>query len=56
VFYFFDPFELPVMGPVIDNMKKSLENHPRKVFIAYVNPTLLRGYGELWISQEDREI
>ena len=39
VFYFFDPFELPVMSPVIDNMKKSLEKHPRKVFIAYVNPT-----------------
>ena len=39
VFYFFDPFELPVMAPVIDNMKKSLEKHPRKVFIAYVNPT-----------------
>jgi SAM-dependent methyltransferase len=39
VFYLCDPFELPVMNPVIDNLKKSLENHPRKVFIAYLNPT-----------------
>jgi SAM-dependent methyltransferase len=39
VFYLGDPFELPVMSRVIDRMKKSVEKHPRKVFIAYLNPT-----------------
>jgi SAM-dependent methyltransferase len=39
VFYFFDPFELPIMSAVVENMKRSLQKHPRKVFIAYVNPT-----------------
>ena len=39
VFYFFDPFELPIMSVVIENMRQSLHRHPHKVFIAYVNPT-----------------
>jgi protein-L-isoaspartate O-methyltransferase len=39
VFYFFDPFPLPVMSAVIENIGRSLLKHPRKVFLAYVNPT-----------------
>ena len=39
VFYLGDPFELPVMSRVIERMKKSVEKHPRIVFIAYLNPT-----------------
>lgn len=39
VFYFFDPFELPIMSAVIENMRQSLQRHPHKIFIAYVNPT-----------------
>ena len=39
VLYFFDPFPLPVMSAVIDNLRQSLQQHPRKVLLAYVNPT-----------------
>lgn len=39
VFYFFDPFELPIMSAVMDNMRQSLQRHQHKVSIAYVNPT-----------------
>ncbi len=38
VFYFFDPFKLPVMSAVLENIRKSIEKHPRRVFIVYVNP------------------
>jgi hypothetical protein len=38
VFYFFDPFNLPVMSAVLENIKQSLEKYPRKIFIVYVNP------------------
>jgi hypothetical protein len=38
VFYFFDPFKLPVMTAVIENIKKSLMECPRKIFIVYLNP------------------
>jgi len=38
VFYFFDPFNLPVMSAVLQNIRQSLEKHPRKIFIVYVNP------------------
>jgi hypothetical protein len=39
VFYLFDPFPLPVVSAVIENLRQSLLRHPRKVFLAYVNPT-----------------
>jgi len=39
VFYFFDPFKLPVMSVVLENIRQSLEKQPRKIFIAYVHPT-----------------
>jgi SAM-dependent methyltransferase len=38
VFYFFDPFQLPVMTAVVENIKKSLKECPRKIFIVYLNP------------------
>jgi SAM-dependent methyltransferase len=40
VYYFFDPFKLPVMSAVLDNIKQSLQKHPRKIFLIYVNPEL----------------
>jgi len=39
VFYFFDPFPLEVMSAVIENIGQSLLRYPRRVFLAYVNPT-----------------
>jgi SAM-dependent methyltransferase len=40
VYYFFDPFRLPVMSVVIDNLRQSLQKHPRKIFLVYVNAEL----------------
>jgi len=39
VFYFFDPFKLPVVRAVMGNIRESLSEHPRKVFVVYVNPS-----------------
>ena len=38
-FYFFDPFPCSVMQDVIDNIKKSILDQPRKVTIIYLNPS-----------------
>ena len=38
-FYFFDPFPCNVMNDVIDNIKKSIHEYPRKVTIIYLNPS-----------------
>jgi SAM-dependent methyltransferase len=37
-FYFFDPFPCNVMCDVIDNIEKSILEHPRKITIIYLNP------------------
>jgi SAM-dependent methyltransferase len=39
VFYFFDPFELPILRAVIENIRQSLQGNQHRIFIAYVNPT-----------------
>ena len=38
VFYFFNPFGEEVLQKVIDNIKESLKQHPRKVYCIYLNP------------------
>jgi hypothetical protein len=40
VYYFFNPFKLPVMSAVLDKIKQSLEKYPRKIFLVYVNAEL----------------
>ncbi len=37
-FYFFDPFPCKVMQDVINNIEKSILEHPRKTTIIYLNP------------------
>jgi SAM-dependent methyltransferase len=38
VFYFFNPFGEDVLQKVIDNIKESVKQHPRKVYCIYLNP------------------
>lgn len=38
VFYFYNPFEDPVMRRVLSNIEASLLKSPRKVHLVYVNP------------------
>ena len=38
VFYFFNPFGEEVLQKVIDNIKESIKQHPRKVYCIYLNP------------------
>jgi 16S rRNA G966 N2-methylase RsmD len=40
VIYFFFPFDRPVMEPVIQNLNRSLSDHPRDVILVYLNPIL----------------
>src|SRR5262249_34619117 len=35
VLYFNNPFNEPIMAKVLANIKKSIEDHPRELFIAY---------------------
>jgi SAM-dependent methyltransferase len=38
VFYFFNPFGEDVLQKVVDNIKESVKQHPRKVYCIYLNP------------------
>jgi hypothetical protein len=38
IFFFFNPFDRVMMHKVVRNIKHSLADHPRKVYVAYVNP------------------
>jgi hypothetical protein len=38
VFYFFMPFDEPILGDVLDKMKASVDAHPREVTILYIKP------------------
>jgi SAM-dependent methyltransferase len=38
VFYFFNPFGEDILQKVIDNIKESVKQHPRKVHCIYLNP------------------
>jgi SAM-dependent methyltransferase len=40
IVYFFFPFDRPVMEPVIQNLNRSLVEHPRDVILVYHNPIL----------------
>lgn len=37
VFYLFNPFEQPIMENVLENIRRSLQDHPHKILIAYYN-------------------
>lgn len=37
VFYMYNPFQGPKMERMMDNIRHSLEKHPRKILIAYLN-------------------
>ena len=38
VFYFFNPFGEDIMQQVINNIKRSVKQHPRKIYCIYLNP------------------
>jgi hypothetical protein len=38
IYYFYNPFQSPVMELVLRNIGRSLEEHPRPVYILYSNP------------------
>src|SRR5262249_37060190 len=38
VYYFFNPFNEVVMAKVLGNIQKSINEHPRTVYISYCNP------------------
>jgi hypothetical protein len=38
VFYLFNPFKKPTVRRVVDNLGRSLEEHPREVLIVYYHP------------------
>ncbi len=38
VFFFFNPFDEVVMARVLDNIKSSLTEHPREIWLIYYNP------------------
>jgi predicted RNA methylase len=40
IIYFYYPFERFVMEPVIQNLNRSLTEHPRDVVLVYFNPVL----------------
>lgn len=42
VLLFFNPFEYPVMVKAVDNVRRSLEQHPRPVTVIYSNPNANR--------------
>jgi len=38
VLYFFDPSDARVIGQVMKNLERSVRDHPREVYVAYVGP------------------
>jgi hypothetical protein len=38
VMFFFNPFDEVVMEQIIINIRQSLRNYPRKIYVAYINP------------------
>jgi SAM-dependent methyltransferase len=55
--FFFNPFDEIIMSGVINNIRTSLQNHPRKISIIYVNPMhkelfLKAGFRETWYSKK----
>ena len=55
--FFFNPFDEIIMSAVVNNILTSLQNHPRKVNIIYVNPLhkelfIKAGFKEIWHSKK----
>ena len=55
--FFFNPFDEIIMSGVVNNIAKSLQNHPRKISIIYINPLhkeyfLKAGFTETWYSKK----
>ena len=46
VLYFFNPFGEEVLQKVIDNIKESVKQHPRKVYCIYLNPKYKAAFEE----------
>ena len=38
VFYFFNPFGSSILQKVLENIKESVKQHPRKIYCIYLNP------------------
>ena len=53
VFYFFNPFDGPTLATVIENIRASVEQHPRPVFIIYFNHEHMERLiaGKSWIRK-----
>ena len=55
--FFFNPFDETIMSGVANNILASLQNHPRKISIIYVNPLhkelfTKAGFQEIWHSKK----
>ena len=61
VFFFFNPFNQVVMRKVVEAILRSLITHPRKVYVAYINPQheelfLAAGFKQLFHLQKMKYI
>jgi SAM-dependent methyltransferase len=55
--FLFNPFDEIIMSGVVNNIRTSLQNHPRKISIIYVNPMhkelfLKAGFTETWYHKK----
>lgn len=55
--FFFNPFDETIMSGVTNNISASLQQHPRKMYIIYVNPLhkelfIRTGFKETWYSKK----
>ena len=55
--FFFNPFDETIMSGVTNNIAASLQQHPRKMYIIYVNPLhkelfIMAGFKETWYSKK----
>ncbi|MBL0182427.1 MAG: class I SAM-dependent methyltransferase [Chitinophagaceae bacterium] len=55
--FLFNPFDETIMSGVVENILESLQNHPRKMNIIYVNPLhkeyfIQAGFTETWHSKK----
>ncbi|MEJ7766191.1 MAG: class I SAM-dependent methyltransferase [Chitinophagaceae bacterium] len=59
VLFFFNPFKEPVMKRVIRNILASVKEHPRKIWVVYINPQhkhlfLERGFRQIYYLRKMR--
>jgi len=55
--FFFNPFDETIMSGVVKNILQSLQNHPRKMNIIYINPLhkeyfIQAGFTEAWYTKK----